>query len=202
MAPLTVIAVFVTVIMFPFARSAMNKRQLRAVDIEALEKAYAALSFKPDNIVAKFKIARVLFDLGMCGHALRIGESLVPSMPQRFFNDELRTVRKWQMMQIDARFFSAVSCAECSTSNPPGNIFCQNCGSAFLLDFAKGRIVGSRLGKKLVSTWIALIAFLVGIPAAKALPPAACIATVVTMISVAACMVYFAFRDTTGGVTQ
>jgi hypothetical protein len=202
MAPLTVIAVLVTVIMFPFVRSAMDRRNLRGVDIEALEKAYGALGLRPDNVVAKFKIARILFDLGVCGHALRIGESLVPVMPQRFFTDELRTVRKWQMMQIDARFFNPIACAECQTSNAPGTLFCQNCGAAFLLDFAKGRVVGKRLGRKLVATWIALIAFLVGIPAAKALPPAACVSLVLTMITVAACMVYFAFRDTTGGVAQ
>jgi len=202
LAPLTVIAIFITVLMFPFVRAAMDRRQLRGIDIDALEKAYEALAIRPDNVIAKFKIARVLFDLGMCGHALRIGEGLVPNMPQRFFLDELRTVRKWQMMQIEARFFNPIMCAECQTSNPAGNLFCQKCGSAFLLDFAKGRVVGKRLGKKLIATWIALVAFLVGIPAAKALPPAACIATVLTMITVAACMVYFSFKDPTGGIAQ
>lgn len=200
LAPLTVLAVLATVVMFPFARAAMNRKMLRGIDVEALDKAYQALSVRPDNVVAKFKIAKVLFDLGMCGHALRIGEGLVASMPPRFFTEEIRTVKKWQMMQLDARFFNPISCAECGSSNIAGNLFCQKCGAAFLLHFAKGRIIGSRLGKKLISTWIALIAFLVGIPAAKALPPAACIATVVTMITVAACMVYFAFKDPTGGV--
>jgi len=202
LAPLTVIAVLATVVMFPFVRAAMDKKQLRGIDIDALDRAYQSLAVRPDNVVAKFKIAKVLFDLGMCGHALRIGESLVPTMPQRFFLEELRTVRKWQMMQIEARFFNPITCAECQTSNPPGLLFCQKCGSAFLLDFAKGRIVGKRLGKKLVATWIVLIAFLVGIPAAKALPPGPCIAVVFTMITIAVSMVYFAFRDTTGGVAQ
>jgi hypothetical protein len=202
LAPLTVIAVLLTVLMFPFVRSAMDRRELRGVDIDALDKAYQSLAVRPDNVIAKFKIARVLFDLGMCGHALRIAESLVPHMPQRFFMDELRTVRKWQMMQIDARFFNPIACSECLTSNPAGNLFCQHCGSAFLLDFAKGKVVGKRLGKKLIATWIALIAFLVGIPAAKALPPAPCIAIVLTMITVAVSMVYFAFKDPTGGVAH
>jgi hypothetical protein len=202
MAPLTVIAVLITVLMFPFARAAMDRRQLRGIDIEALERAYQALAVRPDNVISKFKIAKVLFDLGICGHALRIGETLVPDMPQRFFMEELRTVRKWQMMQIEARFFAPIGCAECQASNPPGNLFCQKCGAAFLLDFAKGRVVGKRLGKKLVATWIVLVSFLIGIPAAKALPPAACVVTVVAMITVASLMVYFAFRDTTGGVAQ
>jgi len=200
MAPLTVIAVLVTVVMFPFARTAMDRRQLRGIDIEALERSYQALSVRPDNVIAKFKIAKCLFDLGVCGHALRIAESLAPHMPQRFFTEELRTLRKWQMMQIEGRFFAPISCAECQTSNPPGNLFCEKCGSAFLLDFAKGKVVGKRLGKKLVSTWIALIAVLVGLPAAKALPPGPCIATVASMLIFAVTMVYFAFRDTTGGV--
>ena len=202
LAPLTVVAVFVTVLMFPFVRSAMDKRALRSVDIEALEKAYQALGVRPDNVIAKFRIAKLLFDLGICGHALRIGESLVPVMPQRFFSEELRTVRRWQSMQLEARFFSPVHCAECHTLNDAGMIFCQKCGSAFLLDFAKGRVVGKRLGKKLISTWISLVAVLIGIPAARALPPGPCVAVVTGMMIFSVGMVFIAFRDPTGGVAQ
>jgi len=197
---LTVVAVFVTVIMFPFVRSALDRRQLRGVDIEALERSYQALAVRPDNVIAKFKIAKVLFDLGVCGHALRIGESLVPEMPARFFSDELRTVRRWQAMKLEARFFSPVVCAECHTSNDPGLLFCRKCGAPFLLDFTKGKVVGTRLGKKLISTWISLVAVLIGIPAAKALPPGPCVATVAAMMIFAIGMVYMAFRDPTGGI--
>jgi len=202
LAPLTVVAVFVTVVMFPFVRSALDRRQLRGVDIEALDKAYQALAVRPDNVIAKFKIARLLFDLGVCGHALKIGESLVPSMPQRFFSDELRTVRRWQAMKLESRFFAPIVCAECHTSNDAGLLFCRQCGSAFLLDFTKGRVVGSRLGKKLISTWISLVAVLIGIPAARTLPPGPCIATVAAMMIFAVGMVALAFRNPTGGVAN
>ena len=62
LAPLTVVAVFVTVLMFPFVRMAMEKKQLKNIDIEHLEKAYQSLGLRPDNVMAKFRIAKVLFD--------------------------------------------------------------------------------------------------------------------------------------------
>jgi hypothetical protein len=202
LAPLTVVAVLVTVIMFPFVRTAMDRRQLKNIDIEHLEKAYQALGVRPDNLIAKFRIAKILFDLGVCGHAVRIGESLAPNMHPRFFTEELRTLRRWQMTHLDARLFSPVRCAECHSSNDPGVLFCRQCGSAFLLDFVKGKVIGHRLGKKLVSTWIALIAVLIGIPAARLLPPAASIGLIISMMIFSIIIVLLAFRDTTGGVVK
>lgn len=202
LAPLTVIAVLLTVVMFPFVRRAIDKRELRGVDVEALERGYQALSVRPDNLLAKIKIAKVLFDLGICGHALRIAESLTSNMTPRFFSDELRMVRNWQRMKLEARFFAPIVCAECHTANAPGGLFCSQCGSPYLLDFAKGRIVGPQLGRKLVSTWIALIAILIGIPMAKSLPPAPAITTILGMMTVAIVMVFLAFRDSTGGLVR
>ena len=203
LAPLTVVAVFVTVIFFPFVKAATEKRQLRNIEIENLEKAYQSLSLRPDNIIAKFRIAKILFELGMCGHAVRIGESLAPNMPQRFFSDELRLLRRWQMTHLDARLFAPISCAECYTSNEAGLIFCRQCGAPFLIDFAKGRVVGSRLGKKLVSSWIALVAVLVGIPIAKStLSSASSAAVIVAMMGLSLSFVLLAFRDTSGGIAR
>ena len=202
MAPLTVLAVLLTVLMFPFARAAMNRRQLRNIDIENLEKAYQSLGIRPDNIIAKFRIAKILFELGVCGHAVRIGESLQPHMHPRFFTDELRTLRRWQMTHLEARLFAPVRCADCHALNDPGVLFCRQCGSAFLLDFVRGKVVGHRLGRKLVSTWIALVAMLIGIPVARLLNPAASIGIIVLMMVFSIIIVLLAFRDTTGGVVK
>jgi len=106
------------------------------------------------------------------------------------------------MTHLDARLFSPVRCAECHSSNDPGVLFCRQCGSAFLLDFVKGKVIGHRLGKKLVSTWIALIAVLIGIPAARLLPPAASIGLIISMMIFSIIIVLLAFRDTTGGVVK
>ena len=200
MAPLTVVAVFVTVIMFPFVRSAMDKKALRGIDIDALDKAYSSLSMRPDNVVSKLKIAKILWDLGVCGHAIRIVESQLPSMPQRFFAEDIRMLKRWHMMKLEAKFFAPIVCAECHTSNEGGLLFCRQCGAPFLLDFVKGKVVGTRLGKKLSATWISLIAVLIGIPAAKAMPPIPSIIVIVGMMFFAITMVFMAFRDPTGGV--
>ena len=202
LAPLTVIAVFITVIMFPFVRSAMDKRALKALDIESLEKAYNALALRPDNILAKLRVAKGLWQLGVCGHAIRIVESQLPHMPQNFFMEDIRMLKKWHMMKLDARFFAPIPCAECHTSNEGGLIFCRQCGAPFLLDFVRGKVVGTRLGKKLISTWISMIAVLIGIPAAKAMPPIPSVIVILLMMVFASVMVFNSFRDPTGGVTS
>ncbi|MDR3687828.1 MAG: hypothetical protein P4L46_00515 [Fimbriimonas sp.] len=200
LAPMTVIAVFITVVMFPFVRSAMDKKALRNIDIDELVKAYNSLSMRPDNVLAKIKIARVLWDLGVCGHAIRIVESQLPHMPPRFFGEDIHMLKRWHMMKLEARFFSPISCTECQTSNEAGLVYCRQCGSAFLIDFVKGRVIGTRLGKKLIASWTALVAILIGIPAAEAMPPVASIPAILAMMVVAVLIVYFAFRDTTSGV--
>ncbi len=130
----------------------MNRRELRSVDIEALERAYTALAQKPDNTIVRFKIAKTLFDLGVCGHAMRIVEGMQPEMPPRFFAQELRTLKQWHMMQLEARYFTPIICSECQTPNDPGLVFCRQCNAPFLLNFAKGKVIGTRLGKKLMAS--------------------------------------------------
>jgi len=202
MAPMTVVAVTLTVIMFPFVRAAMNKRALRQIDIEELEKAYAALHGRPDNVLAKIQIAKILFGLGVCGHAMRVVENLMPHMPARFFTEEIRMLKRWHMMGLEAHYFQPITCVECQTSNQAGDVYCRQCGSPYLLDFVKGKVVGTRLGKKLMAAWISMIAVLIGIPAASALPPVPGVLAVLSVLTLASGMVYLAFRDPTGGVAS
>jgi len=202
LAPLTVVAVFITVIMFPFVRTAMDKKALKAIDIENLEKAYNALALRPDNVMAKLRVAKQLWILGVCGHAIRIVESQLPHMPHNFFMEDIRMLKKWHMMKVEARYFNPITCAECQTDNEGGLIFCRQCGAPFLLNFVKGKVVGSRLGKKLISTWISLIAVLIGIPAAKALPTVPSVIVILFMMVFSTFMVFMAFRDPTGGVAS
>ncbi len=167
-APLVSILAFVavlgTVVMFPFVRIAMDKRSLKAMDVEDLERAYYALKLRPDNVAARFKIARLLYDMGYPGHALRIAESCIATMPQAFFFEEHRLIMRWRTTPTSPRAFDPLPCLDCNHANPPGDVNCASCGAPFLLDRAKGKVMPGSLGKRLMAAWIVMVAVLAGLP--------------------------------------
>lgn len=153
-----------TVALFPLVRAGFNKKALRSIDVEALERAYSALSLRPDNVAAKFKIARLAYEMGFPGHALRIAESCLQSAPQRFFQEEHQIVNRWRYVRLPATAFAPLPCVECGQSNPPGNLHCASCGAPFLLLRAKGKVLPGNLGKRLMIAWIAMMGALAGCP--------------------------------------
>jgi hypothetical protein len=195
LSPLSFIAVLITLVMYPWARSALNRRELKSIDVEALEKAYEQLAMKPDNTLARFKVAKHAYILGMPGHALKIAEEALAYIPERHFQDEHRLLKRWRAQVQQPEFFRAIQCVECNAMNPPGRIHCTQCGAPFLLDRARGKVLGKGQGRKIVAAWFAMVAVLAGIPAATALPPMLTIVTIVALLVAACCVVFLAFRD-------
>lgn len=151
-----------TVMTFPLARSALNRRQLKAVDLETLERAYHALTLRPDNTAAKFKIARLVYDMGYPGHAIRIAEGCMANAPQSFFMEEHRLLAHWRRLQLTSKAFEPLPCVECHLPNQPGNIKCAACGAPFLLQRAQGKILPGSMGKRLLIAWIVMVGALAG----------------------------------------
>jgi hypothetical protein len=157
-------AVTGTLVLFPFMRHALNQRGLRAVDVEDVEKAYEILKARPDNHASRFKIARLIYELGLPGHAMRIAERCLEQSPKTFFEEERRMVQRWHWVALPQTVFHAITCSECGYQNPPGDVFCERCRAPFLLNRLRRKIMPSALGKKLMGAWIAMVAALAGIP--------------------------------------
>jgi hypothetical protein len=201
-APLTFVAVLATIFMYPFVRSSLTRKELKSIDVEALERAYQALGLKPNNPVSKFAIARRVYALGMPGHAVKIAESALAYLPETHFLDEHRTLRNWKASVTNPAYFTPIACVECHTPNPPGNIHCAACGAPFLLDRARGKFVSGPLGRRLLAAWIGMVAVLAGIPATSLLPPIGQIAAILLLLAVAGVVLYLAFRtDSQTGAT-
>jgi hypothetical protein len=192
--PLLFMAAVGTIVMFPFVRAGMNRRELASIDIEAMARAYEALAERPNNVAAMFKLARLAYAKGMPAHAIAIAENAVANMPKQHFMEEHRMVAQWKKAMPPGAVARSLACVDCGVPVAPGPVHCPRCGAPFLLDHVGGRIVGRGMGRKLLAAWVAMIALLLGIPMAAALPPAAAVAAILTMLVAAVLVLFLAFR--------
>lgn len=195
MPPLILAGTLVTTIAFPMVRSALNKRALAQIDIEAVEKAYDQLRLQPGNAAAKFKLAKTIYNKGMPAHALAIAEDAIQSMPEAIFPEENKIIKTWRHYRIPSNQHGPLACMECGVYNQPGMTHCQRCRAPFLLDHARGAWVGRSLARKFVAAWVAIMVALVGIPyAAGSLPSAVSIPVIVGLMGLAIFVIAFTFR--------
>lgn len=194
LSPLSFTAVVLTVMFYPAVRNSLERRELKAIDIEELAKAYRGLGQRPLDPMMKFKVAKQCYIMGMPGHAVAIAESVIGSMPERYFREEHRILNRWRKTPIAQDQFRAIQCVDCGTMNPPGNLHCSQCGAPFLLDRARGKILGKGQGKKLIAAWFAMVACLAGIPSATALPPALSAPLILFLLGASIALVVLAFR--------
>lgn len=195
MAPLILVAVIGTMIVFPFMRSALNKKALDRIDYEAVERAYELLRERPDNAAAKFKLAKTIYNKGMPGHALKLAEDALQQMPASAFMEEHRIVKSWRRYKMTSNQLAPLNCFHCGHANQAGLVHCERCGQPFLLDHARGAWVGPTMVRKFIAAWVGMIVALVGIPfAASALPPAISIVVIAGLIALAVVMAFAAFK--------
>jgi len=192
--PICIGGMFLSGVMIPILKVAYVRREIKDTDIEGVEKGYEGLVFRPNNASAKIRMARHLYNLGVRGHALAIGESVINELPRKYFPDEYRMIEIWRQHPPSASEFNPIPCVECGHMNEPGLIHCANCGSRFLLDRVKGKIMSSTLGRKLLGTWIVILLALVGIPVAASVGGFGGLMIVVFVLLAAAGAVFMVLR--------
>lgn len=191
-----------TVILFPMLRSALQTRELAQIDVDALARAYEALSEKPDNVGARLRAARVVADRGLPGHAAEIGAGALKGLAGSHFEGEERQITAWRAQGGYPGASRSIVCAVCGASNPPSDLYCRHCRAPFLLHWAQGRWAVGGLAGKLVAGWIAAVGGIVGIPvAALSLPPVASLAVILAVVATVLWLLWSAFRPTRGGIS-
>lgn len=194
MAPLILVAVVITMLAFPAVRSSLNKRALAQIDVEAIDRAYEALSMRPGNAAAKFKLAKAVYGKGMPAHAIALAEDAIQQMPEAIFPEEHRILKNWRHYRVPAGQ-GDLSCLECNYMCTTGQTHCQRCGAPFLLEHAKGAWVGKGLARKFIAAWVSIVVAIVGIPyVAGAFPPMASIPVILGLCTMAIVVLVVTFR--------
>jgi hypothetical protein len=172
LAPFLLIAAFSMIIIVPFARSYRSKREMAKIDVEQIEKGYELLAEKPDNVGAKFKIAKMLYQRGAIDHAVAVADKALQGLPKQIFEEEYRTVRAWKRTQLNPAP-SQLVCSQCLAKNKPGELYCYRCGGNIMLHYARGTWVHPTIFRRVLIGWIAAMVSVIGIPAVStSLPPA------------------------------
>ena len=170
LVPVGFFGILAITVMFPFVRMALNKRELRSVDIEAVERAYEVLRVRENNAGSRMRIARHLHNLGQRGLAIAVMESALQDVPVQFFRDEFMLLRMWQSTPVER--VSTVSCPICGVPNDPRrSVVCIRCKGPYLLDRLRGRVVSNSVGRQLLGTWLILVALAVGISTIPSVNP-------------------------------
>lgn len=183
-------AVVVTVLFVQPLRSALNRRALDAVDIDAAEDAYHMLIHRPDNRIARFKLAKLLYQRGMRASAIAFAQQALAGVTGGAYEEEARTLATWlRFAQRGRDLETSLLCLDCGAENSVNELHCRNCGASYLIDHLRGRWIGRRLARRLISGWIAVMLLVVGVPfALLSLPKAAAAALIcgiVVLVSVA-----------------
>jgi hypothetical protein len=195
LSPLAVFLVVGTVVLYPFLRNTFERHQLRGLDCDSVEKAYLAIGQQPTSPFAKFKLAEGIYRLGMIGHAVAIADSVMAYIPERAATDEFRTLRRWKQAGVPPETNRPIPCVECHTPCQPGWTHCKTCGAPFLLDRVKGRILPKGHARLLIAIWAAIVAPLIGIPAATALKPVLAVPAIVLIIGLSVGFIVIAVRS-------
>lgn len=192
--PYLVIAAFTLVIVFPYLRSIMQRRELAMIEIESIERAYEQLGERPDGFGPKIRIARLIHKRGLRGHAIILAEEALKPFPRSFVEDDLRQVKSWKAQSTPSDY-RTLSCVECGKENPPGTLFCSRCHAPILLAYARGAWSGRRTARRLLAAWVASMAGLVGIPlVATSMSPLIGGIVVGLLVCGSCALVYLAFR--------
>lgn len=199
-APYLLIAATSTIVAFPVVRRIANRHALAQLDVEQVERAYEMLDEKPNNLAANLRLARVLYDRGVCGHAIVIAEEALKGVPPTYFQDEARMLRQWKLDTTEPKHFRELPCFRCGALNPPGVIYCSKCASPFLLDYAKGRWLEPSTMHRVVAFWFAAVLLLIAIPLTVSnFDPAISMLLILVEVVVAGTILLLAFRRVAGG---
>lgn len=166
---LTIVTLMVT---YPFARDQLESIELKAIDIEAVDRAHLAMSERPDNFNAHFELARGVHRFGLHGHAIAIAENTLKTLSGQVdnvknmslrdaFRKEELMVKEWKRM-ADPKSFRPVKCPACGLMNNPGAVACVGCSRPYLLDLARAIDLRPRYLGRLLLSFVLIAGLILG----------------------------------------
>ncbi|HLO98549.1 MAG TPA: hypothetical protein VK171_08135 [Fimbriimonas sp.] len=170
-----------------------DKLDDKMLEADAIRNCYQQIRMNPQNAMAAFRLAQILYKKGDKHVAVAIGSNAILSMPKSRFMEEHNQLHFWSR-NIDPSAVSDVVCVACHKDAPASALICPNClGSLHLERALKGKVRSNRNFTKGVSVWIVAVVSLLAIPLLGQFPAGIAIPSIIAVIAVALYALYVAF---------
>jgi hypothetical protein len=163
------------------------------LEADAIRNCYQQIRMNPQNAMAAFRLAQILYKKGDRHVAVAIGSNAILSMPKSRFMEEHNQLHFWAR-GLDPSTVSDVVCVACHKDAPASALICPNClGSLHLERALKGRVRSNRNFTKGLSVWIVAVAALLAIPLLGQFSAAIAIPSIAAVVAVALYALFVAF---------
>jgi hypothetical protein len=177
----------------PVLEKTLDKIDAKAMEGEQISICYQQIRMNPQNAMAAFRLAKILWDRGEREVGASIASQALPHLPASAFREEHRMYHFW-LTKVDITSVRDINCAACGAVVNPSALICPRCLGSVHLDRARSSsVLYNRKTQKIITIWSCLLIVLFLVPMMGQFPPAITIPTVIVLLGVAVWAVVSAF---------
>jgi hypothetical protein len=163
------VTIIVVAALYPFVEEKIDDVGLVAFEADRLENAMMMLQARPDNVAARFQVAKQLHALGYAHHAVAVANEAFANIKEvhdDFANRSLRdqfSMEERMVRQWDTRGpIKGTKCPSCGTVYEPGVLTCETCQRNYVLDLARGPASMPKLWGRVILAAVAVSTTITG----------------------------------------
>lgn len=177
----------------PVLEKTLDKIDAKAMEGEQISICYQQIRMNPQNAMAAFRLAKILWDRGEREVGASIASQALPHLPASAFREEHRMYHFW-LTKVDITKVRDINCAACGAVVNPSALICPRCLGSVHLDRARSSsVLYNRKTQKIITIWSCLLLVLFLVPMMGQFPPGVTIPTVIVLLGVAVWAVVSAF---------
>jgi hypothetical protein len=177
----------------PILNVLTDKLSDKFAEAEQISVCYQLIRINPQNAMAGFRLAKILYHRGEKDTAVAIATGVMPHLPIHAFRDEHRIYANWST-KANPNVDPEISCVACGNMAPRGALICPHClGSLHLERSRKFSVVHNDKFKKIVTIYATLLIILLAIPLLGQLSPFLSVPTILVMLAISIYAVASAF---------
>ncbi len=168
-SPVIFFGLLAVVIGIPGARRLADMKVMTDIDIDRLSRLYQNLDKAPGDGLREYAIARVLYDMNLCGHAVGVARKAIGKIPSIALTNEEYELKRWESAIIDNPQ-ELLNCPSCRAKGDFGTLYCSKCGSPYVLYHFKLPKQGG-MSNQVILIWSIMIFGIILIPILASLDP-------------------------------
>ena len=177
----------------PVLTAITDKLDDRALESEQIRTVYQQIRMNPQNAMAAFRLAQILYKKGEKNVAVAIADGCIPHLAPSHFREEHKQYVYWKNT-VDPTAPTEVQCASCKRMVPAGALICPNCLGSLHLDRVQGfNLKTNKRTQKIVAVWMTIMIVLFAIPLLGSVAPAIAIPSVIVLLGLGIWAVVSAF---------